>query len=332
MTVNANHEEYSFRRSHNDGGGTVHSEGGKSSSCERTIFQVVDRVDIRATRAVFHYLSNVYALNWSEFGTAKIAFIPTGRLLIGPITVNHFAKKYFIKQASRGERSSSMELFMILIREPVSLKIFQLILLVSFAYAEMEYTRETMPGAQFYDGKKLKIPISDEAGYEMYERWALQGISSIMSAIANEKLDNLNEYHRNKLYKCSQKAEDIYEQANCLVNAMDAAEPLRRKNESEGSRLSKIKDVLNKTEGAFVIGNGGFIGEEDALGLKRNRTSITIMHNDRPKVEFRTKREAIKKAHYKLHTEYENLTPFGLIGKYLSQTVKQVKHKNKDKS
>ncbi|KHN78457.1 GTP-binding protein 10, partial [Toxocara canis] len=236
------------------------------------------------------------------------------------------------RQASRGERSSSMELFMILIREPVSLKIFQLILLVSFAYAEMEYTRETMPGAQFYDGKKLKIPISDEAGYEMYERWALQGISSIMSAIANEKLDNLNEYHRNKLYKCSQKAEDIYEQANCLVNAMDAAEPLRRKNESEGSRLSKIKDVLNKTEGAFVIGNGGFIGEEDALGLKRNRTSITIMHNDRPKVEFRTKREAIKKAHYKLHTEYENLTPFGLIGKYLSQTVKQVKHKNKDKS
>lgn len=51
-----------------------------------------------------------------------------------------------------------------------------------------------------------------------------------------------------------------------------------------------------------------------------------------PIAEFRTKREAVKKAHYKLHTEYENLTPFGLIGKYLSQTAKQVKNKNRDKS
>lgn len=57
----------------------------------------------------------------------------------------------------------------------------------ALSYAVAEYTRETMPGAQFYDGKKINIPISDEAGYDLYERWALQGISSVMSAVANER-------------------------------------------------------------------------------------------------------------------------------------------------
>ena len=48
-------------------------------------------------------------------------------------------------------------------------------------------TRENMPGAKYYDGKKINIPISTEAGYDMYHRWAIQGISSLMSAIAQKQ-------------------------------------------------------------------------------------------------------------------------------------------------
>ncbi|MCP9259759.1 hypothetical protein DINM_002961 [Dirofilaria immitis] len=45
-----------------------------------------------------------------------------------------------------------------------------------------------MPGAQYYDGKKLNIPISKEAGIELFERWTHQGISSIMSFYHIQKL------------------------------------------------------------------------------------------------------------------------------------------------
>ncbi|VDK45592.1 unnamed protein product [Gongylonema pulchrum] len=79
-----------------------------------------------------------------------------------------------------------------------------------------------MPGAQYYDGKKLNIRISTEAGIELYERWVYQGISSIMSAIAKRHAETLNEYHRNKLYKCSRNAQNIVEQARCVVQAIDA--------------------------------------------------------------------------------------------------------------
>lgn len=43
-----------------------------------------------------------------------------------------------------------------------------------------------MPGAQFYDGKKLNIPISTEAGIELMDRWVYQEISSLMGCIATQ--------------------------------------------------------------------------------------------------------------------------------------------------
>ncbi|VDN40768.1 unnamed protein product [Gongylonema pulchrum] len=54
----------------------------------------------------------------------------------------------------------------------------------------MEFTRETMPGARFYDGKKLNIPVSTEAGLDLYERWIHQGLSGIMSAVARKRYFN----------------------------------------------------------------------------------------------------------------------------------------------
>ncbi|VDK27519.1 unnamed protein product [Gongylonema pulchrum] len=78
-----------------------------------------------------------------------------------------------------------------------------------------------MPGAQYYDGKKLNIPISTEAGMELYERWIHQGISSVMSAIAKQRAENLNEYERSRLYRCSKIAEDIYQHAKCVIRVID---------------------------------------------------------------------------------------------------------------
>ncbi|EFO28068.1 hypothetical protein LOAG_00422 [Loa loa] len=59
--------------------------------------------------------------------------------------------------------------------------------IVESVSSSIQYTRETMPGAQYYDGKKLNIPISKEAGIELIERWTHQGISSIMACIATQQ-------------------------------------------------------------------------------------------------------------------------------------------------
>ncbi|OZC05100.1 hypothetical protein X798_07929 [Onchocerca flexuosa] len=52
--------------------------------------------------------------------------------------------------------------------------------------SSIQYTRETMPGAQYLDDKKLNIPISKEAEIKLIERWTHQAISSIMASIATQ--------------------------------------------------------------------------------------------------------------------------------------------------
>lgn len=49
-------------------------------------------------------------------------------------------------------------------------------------------------------------------------------------------------------------------------------------------------------------------------------------------VEFRTRRSVINRNNYKLLTENENLTPFGILGKYLSKMTKTIKNKDPNTS
>ena len=45
-------------------------------------------------------------------------------------------------------------------------------------------------------------------------------------------------------------------------------------------------------------------------------------------IQFRSKRDVKRQSSYKLHSQYENITPFGIFGKVLSNLVNQVKKKN----
>ncbi|KAK6108078.1 Moulting cycle family protein [Brugia pahangi] len=176
-----------------------------------------------------------------------------------------------------------------------------------------------MPGAQYYDGKKLNIPISKEAAVELIERWIHQGISSMMACIATQRLSKLNEYERNRVQKCSQAAQDIYEQARCVVRAIDAKpkqmDPTRI---SHMQKLQKLMDGKQKIDGAIIQ------SESHHIDFNRSRK--------REQVEFRTRRSVINRHSYKLHTEYEHLTPFGILGKYLSKMTRIIKNKDPNSS
>lgn len=58
---------------------------------------------------------------------------------------------------------------------------------LNIVFCDISFTRENMPGAQYYDGKKLNIPITDEAAIELFERWMTQALSSVMSAVAYDR-------------------------------------------------------------------------------------------------------------------------------------------------
>ncbi|CAG9535778.1 unnamed protein product [Cercopithifilaria johnstoni] len=173
-----------------------------------------------------------------------------------------------------------------------------------------------MPGAQYYDGRKLNIPISKKAGVELVERWINQGISSIMACIATKHLNELNEYGRNRLQKCSKTAEDIYEQAHCLIRAIDAKP--KQTNPTRISHLQKLQKLLDgkQKDTADVL----MQSESHRIGMKRNKKE--------KQTEFRTRRSVINRHNYKLHTEYEHLTPFGILGKHLSKMTRVIKNKD----
>ncbi|CAG9532091.1 unnamed protein product [Cercopithifilaria johnstoni] len=168
-----------------------------------------------------------------------------------------------------------------------------------------------MPGAQYYDGKKLNIPISKEAGVELVERWINQGISSIMACIATQHLNELNEYRRNRLQKCSKTAEDIYEQAYCLIRAIDGKP--KQTDPTRISHLQKLQKLLDRKQKNTV----NVLIQSD---MKRNKKG--------KQMGFRTRRSVINRHSYKLHTEYEHLTPFGILGKYLSKMTRVIKNKD----
>ncbi|VDK65019.1 unnamed protein product [Anisakis simplex] len=53
-------------------------------------------------------------------------------------------------------------------------------------FAETD-AHKTMLGAQYYDGKKMVVPLSEEAAEDLFEHWTSQALSSFMAAIAAER-------------------------------------------------------------------------------------------------------------------------------------------------
>ncbi|VDM17812.1 unnamed protein product, partial [Wuchereria bancrofti] len=83
-------------------------------------------------------------------------------------------------------------------------------------------------------------------------------------------------------------------------------------------KLQKLTDGKEKIVGAII--------QSESHHIDFNRSE------EKEQVEFRTRRSVINRHSYKLHTEYEHLTPFGIIGKYLSKMTRVIKNKDPNSS
>ena len=62
-----------------------------------------------------------------------------------------------------------------------------LIVILLFTEVDTLITKNTMLGAKYYDGKKISIPISDDAHNDLIEHWVFQAYSSFLSAFATKR-------------------------------------------------------------------------------------------------------------------------------------------------
>ncbi|VDK48970.1 unnamed protein product [Anisakis simplex] len=203
--------------------------------------------------------------------------------------------------------------------------------LLAEGVCELKYTRETMPGAEYYDGKKLNVPVSHKTGKAIVERWARQSISTILSSIANERLvfisqsEHLNEFHRNQLFKCSNRAENLQEHAKCVVDAIDAKSQQTTSSNLIARRLNKLNKLKSKSWKASVLGSflDTYSSEDDS------ENAVTDQDQRR---QGRIKRNVRKRTKYSLISERDQLSSLGIVGKFFSRAAKLLKNKDADQS
>ncbi|VDM27464.1 unnamed protein product [Toxocara canis] len=213
-----------------------------------------------------------------------------------------------------------------------------------------EYTRETMPGAQYYDGKKMVIPISKEAGQELFEHWTSQAISSLMTAIATKKAKKLEVADKSRLELCSKKADTVNKHAKCMIKLLDAEKWRKKKLQHGRSRLELLNKRVISAKDRIVVDNNlkPFYEWNAKFRTKRPfqettqqspheaRTSSTNTDDEGKQADEwvggfmvrRAKRRVQTRDSYTLLTEDSGRTPFGMIAKYLTKTLQQIKQKN----
>lgn len=72
----------------------------------------------------------------------------------------------------------------------MGIKILLLIMTLSKRGETLQYdkiTRENMPGAKYYDGKKIVLPISEKSMEEIFDRWMQQAMSGILTGFSIKK-------------------------------------------------------------------------------------------------------------------------------------------------
>uniref|UniRef100_A0A0M3I8W2 DNA-directed RNA polymerase n=1 Tax=Ascaris lumbricoides TaxID=6252 RepID=A0A0M3I8W2_ASCLU len=207
---------------------------------------------------------------------------------------------------------------------------------------EEEYTRKNMPLSQYYDGKKIVLPVSDKATIDMYKHWIHQGLSGLMSSIGLAKAQKLNEFYRRKFFACSQNAENIYKHSACVNDVIEAEEryrlsPLRAHKVHLLSKLNSTRDkkmfsrrwVLHEDEIAISgmdIKNRIYRPNSEPAGSQPHHE--WLFNRWVGGFKLRVKRMAKSKWSYSLKTKEEQLSPFGSVAHSLLKMLRKLKGKS----
>ncbi|CAD6199637.1 unnamed protein product [Caenorhabditis auriculariae] len=164
----------------------------------------------------------------------------------------------------------------------------------------------------YYKENTLDIPISTEAGEELFEHWTNQAFAGLISAIATRKMKTMESYDKDAHEKCSKEAKEIEKHAQCLMKLLEAdrkAKWLKRRKDKKrktSRRRSSKKDPTSSTSSA----SGSSEDWVGAFRMSRAKRSIKVKNMDS----------------YNLKGDMDR-SPLGIIAKHIAKTVRILKNK-----
>ncbi|CAO4366156.1 unnamed protein product [Caenorhabditis nigoni] len=206
---------------------------------------------------------------------------------------------------------------------------------------ELKVTLDTtdVKASPFYKDKVLSLPISKESGTELWQRWTDQAFSGLISAISTRRLRLVEGYDQKKHEKCSSKAHDIKSHAKCLValeeDVLSNRLLKRRRYFDKKARNTSIKNLKpgsKLSEKLWKLKSMENYKSDEIIKTHRNMRKVEI-ENPQWIGSFkavRSKRSMkVRNAEsYVLKSDYDK-SPFAIITKHLSSSIKSLKKKEK---
>ncbi|VDN55595.1 unnamed protein product [Dracunculus medinensis] len=195
------------------------------------------------------------------------------------------------------------------------MKILLLSVTLSVVVLEGEkITRENMPAAKYYDGKKFVIPIAHKTMEDIRDRWLQQAMSGLITGVSLKNSVNLSVKNKIWLKICIKRSKNVNEQARCVIEALGPRKfykmDLPRIVQIWSLPLRNFNDHRNQPNEDEWI--GGFFMFQ-ARRFENRESDITSQNN------------------YKLLTENANRSPFGFIAEFLKKNIQYIKEKTDSK-
>ncbi|CAO4377635.1 unnamed protein product [Caenorhabditis nigoni] len=156
-----------------------------------------------------------------------------------------------------------------------------------------------------HDGNKTIVKISEEATYQLIQKWVDQAASGFMSALMSTKLHDkrLKSRHISQHNNCTKLASTVTEHARCVVIILNRLDDQRRKIR----KYKKLKFRRTRFR-------------------KSRRVRRDIMDDLKEDKEFVVQ----QRDKYELKGKKEMISPFSNIAKHLTNLVREKKNKEKE--
>ncbi|CAG9538406.1 unnamed protein product [Cercopithifilaria johnstoni] len=187
----------------------------------------------------------------------------------------------------------------------------------------------------FYDGTKILLPLSKNASIQLLNHWIHQATSGFIAAFASKRIKTLSSRNGEKFHHCSNEANSIAKHAKCVVDLLMLEKPQQiriRKVGNTKRRYEKLKYhstpkiKLHKPD-ATKYSNRKYMPKVDywigGFRMLRRHKRLT------EKKKWEIKR--VDKNSYKLLTDKETKTIFGMIIGGIKNILQKLKHRKTSK-
>ncbi|VIO95117.1 conserved hypothetical protein [Brugia malayi] len=208
----------------------------------------------------------------------------------------------------------------------------------------------------FYDGNKIVLPLSKSATLQLLNHWVQQAASGFMAAFASKRMKRFNTRNGEQFHYCSQEANSITKHAKCVVdllmlektqsfpffNFAQSLEGFLRISRADGqTKIRKSGNAKRKYEMLKYLPTWKITLRKPDARIDRNRKympksdywigKFRIFRHKRAAETAKWKIKRVNKDSYRLLTDKDTKTPFGMIINGLKKTLQKLKRQETSK-